>query len=120
MATFGKIILCNNNKLYNSTNNMKQSVRQISVSCYRLKRKPKPVRDPTKRNLQGEALVERLRKREEDIARQKVPTYFLLHKKQCGGVFFDYIASHFECRFNKNLLLRSYFSVLPAGIDLLF
>jgi len=71
MSTFGKIVL-RNNRLYNSSNSIQQSVRQISVSCCRLKRKPKPVRDPTKRNLQGEALVERLKRRDEDIARQKV------------------------------------------------
>ena len=29
-----------------------------------------------------------------------------LQIKQCGGVFFMYIALHFECRFNKNSLLQ--------------
>ena len=31
-----------------------------------------------------------------------------LKKKQCGGVYFCLHASHIDCRFNKNSLLRSF------------
>ena len=51
---------------------LRNQVRQFSISCCRMRRKPKPERDLTKRNFQGEELVERLRRREADIARQKV------------------------------------------------
>ncbi|XP_066930515.1 small ribosomal subunit protein mS26-like [Clytia hemisphaerica] len=45
--------------------------RMISTSCCRMRRKPKPERDMSKRNLQGEALEERLKRREADIIRQQ-------------------------------------------------
>ena len=43
-----------------------------------------------------------------------------LQKKQCGGVFFDDMALHIECRFDKNSLLQRYFlAILPAGVIVL-
>ena len=61
----------------------RHKVRQFSISCCRMRRKPKQERDPSKRNLQGEDLIERLRRRENDLVRQKVCqkfkyTYFIL------------------------------------------
>lgn len=50
----------------------RHQVRQLSISSCRMRRKPKPERDQSKRNLQGEELIERLRRRENDLARQKV------------------------------------------------
>ena len=55
----------------------RQQVRQLSISCCRMRRKPKPERDQSKRNLQGEELIERLRRRENDLARQKVSNLYI-------------------------------------------
>ena len=47
-----------------------------------------------------------------------IPSRQSFRKSNVEECIFDYIASHIECRFNKNSLLQCYFlAILPAGLS---
>ena len=52
-------------------------LRQFSLSTCHWRRKPKPERDMSKRNLQGEALEEHMRRRAASMETQKVNIFVI-------------------------------------------